>query len=96
MRIAIVCNGRSGSSSTFNYLNCCLIKEHKKYYAFSETFNYVNYDREDNSMNRSENSEKTFENKEYGAREDNKEEHKKSYEKKTGSFLGRFKEREKS
>ena len=47
-------------------------------------------------MNRSENSEKTFENKEYGAREDNKEEHKKSYEKKTGSFLGRFKEREKS
>ena len=47
MRIAIVCNGRSGSSSTFNYLNCCLIKEHKKYYAFSEPFNYVNSDRED-------------------------------------------------
>jgi hypothetical protein len=47
MRIAIVCNGRSGSTSTFNYLKCCLTKEHKKYYTFFEPFNFINPDRED-------------------------------------------------
>jgi hypothetical protein len=47
MRIAIVCNGRSGSTSTFNYINCCLIKERKKYYTFFEPFNFINPDRED-------------------------------------------------
>jgi hypothetical protein len=47
MRIAIVCNGRSGSSSTFYYLNCCLTKEGKKYNSLFEPFNFLNPDRDD-------------------------------------------------
>ena len=47
MRIAIVCNGRSGSTSTFNYINCCLLNENKKYSSFFEPFNFINPDRED-------------------------------------------------
>jgi hypothetical protein len=47
MRIAIVCNGRSGSTSIFYYLNCCLTKEHKKYNTFFEPFNFINPDRDD-------------------------------------------------
>lgn len=46
MRIAIVCNGRSGSTSTFNYVNCCLITQNEKHYTFFEPFNYVNPDRD--------------------------------------------------
>jgi hypothetical protein len=45
MRIAIVCNGRSGSNSMINYINCCLLKEHKKYNTFFEPFNYLNIDK---------------------------------------------------
>jgi hypothetical protein len=47
MRIAIVCNGRSGSTSIFNYINCCLLNEHKKYNTFFEPFNFINPDRND-------------------------------------------------
>jgi hypothetical protein len=47
MRIAIVCNGRSGSTSTFYYLKCCLARERKKYDSFFEPFNFINPDRED-------------------------------------------------
>jgi hypothetical protein len=47
MRIAIVCNGRSGSTSIFYYLNCCLTKEHKQYNTFFEPFNFINPDRDD-------------------------------------------------
>ena len=47
MRIAIVCNGRSGSTSTFYYLKCCLDRERKKYDSFFEPFNFINPDRED-------------------------------------------------
>jgi len=47
MRIAIVCNGRSGSTSTFYYLKCCLDKERKKYDSFFEPFNFVNPNRDD-------------------------------------------------
>jgi hypothetical protein len=47
MRIAIVCNGRSGSTSIFNYINCCLLKKHKKYDSFFEPFNFINPDRDD-------------------------------------------------
>ena len=54
MRIAIVCNGRSGSTSTFNYINCCLIKERKKYYTFFEPFNFINPNRDDKIKNISE------------------------------------------
>jgi hypothetical protein len=47
MRIAIVCNGRSGSTSTFNYLNCCLINEDKKFNCYFEPFNFINPNRDD-------------------------------------------------
>lgn len=47
MRIVIVCNGRSGSTSIFNYINCCLLNEHKKYNTFFEPFNFINPDRND-------------------------------------------------
>ena len=47
MRIAILCNGRSGSTSTFYYLKCCLARERKKYDYLFEPFNYINPDRED-------------------------------------------------
>jgi len=47
MRIAIVCNGRSGSTSIFYYLNCCLNKQNKQYYTFFEPFNFINPDSED-------------------------------------------------
>lgn len=47
MRIGIICNGRSGSTSLFYYINCCLINEKKKYKLFFEPFNYVNPDRDD-------------------------------------------------
>jgi hypothetical protein len=47
MRIAIVCNGRSGSTSIFNYIKCCLLKKHKKYDSFFEPFNFINPDRDD-------------------------------------------------
>ena len=42
MKIAIICNGRSGSTSMFYYLNCCLINERKKYNIFFEPFNFHN------------------------------------------------------
>ena len=54
MRIAIVCNGRSGSTSTFNYVNCCLLNENKKYSSFFEPFNFINPDRDDKIKNISE------------------------------------------
>ena len=41
MRIAILCNGRSGSTSTFYYLKCCLARERKKYDYLFEPFNYI-------------------------------------------------------
>jgi hypothetical protein len=47
MRIAIVCNGRSGSTSTFYYLKCCLARERKKYDSFFEPFNFANPNRDD-------------------------------------------------
>jgi hypothetical protein len=42
MRIAIVCNGRCGSTSMFNYINYCLLSQHKKYNTFFEPFNFRN------------------------------------------------------
>ena len=51
MKIAIVCNGRSGSSSIFNYINFCLLNEKKKYHTFFEPFNFINPDREDKIKN---------------------------------------------
>lgn len=39
-----MCNGRSGSTSIFYYLNCCL---NKQYYTFFEPFNFINADSED-------------------------------------------------
>lgn len=47
MRIGIICNGRSGSTSLFYYIDCCLTNEKKKYKLFFEPFNYVNPDRDD-------------------------------------------------
>jgi hypothetical protein len=47
MRIAIVCNGRVGSTSMFNYLNFSLIKEGKQYNTFFEPFNFINPNRND-------------------------------------------------
>lgn len=47
MRIGIFCNGRSGSTSLFNYLNCCFLQENKKYNLFFEPFNFINPNRED-------------------------------------------------
>lgn len=47
MKIAIFCNGRSGSTSLFNYINCCFVQQHKKYNLFFEPFNYINPNRED-------------------------------------------------
>ena len=47
MKIAIVCNGRSGSTSMFNYIKCCLYKKPEKYYTFFEPFNFINIDRDD-------------------------------------------------
>ena len=44
MKIAIICNGRSGSTSLFNYINCCLLNSDKKYKSFFEPFNFINYD----------------------------------------------------
>jgi hypothetical protein len=45
MRIAIVCNGRSGSTSLTNLINCCLLSQGKKYSLFFEPFNYRNVDK---------------------------------------------------
>ena len=42
MRIAIVCNGRCGSTSLFQYINNCLLIQHKKYNTFFEPFNFKN------------------------------------------------------
>ena len=42
MKIAIVCSGRSGSTSTFYYLKSCLARERKKYDSFFEPFNFHN------------------------------------------------------
>ena len=42
MRIAIVCNGRCGSTSMFNYINYCLLSQNKKYNTFFEPFNFRN------------------------------------------------------
>jgi len=47
MKIAIVCNGRSGSTSMINYINCCLLNENKKYNTFFEPFNFINPNRND-------------------------------------------------
>ncbi len=47
MRIAIICNGRSGSTSLYNYINCSLLNNDKKYKLFFEPFNFVNIDRND-------------------------------------------------
>jgi hypothetical protein len=47
MKIAIVCNGRSGSTSMINYINCCLLNENKKYNNFFEPFNFKNPNRDD-------------------------------------------------
>ena len=47
MKIAIVCNGRSGSTSLISYINCCLLAENKKYKLFFEPFNFINPDRDD-------------------------------------------------
>lgn len=47
MKIGIICNGRSGSTSLFYYINSCLTNEKKKYKLFFEPFNYVNPDRDD-------------------------------------------------
>ena len=46
MRIAIVCNGRSGSTSLTYFINCCLLFENKKHSLFFEPFNYRNLDKE--------------------------------------------------
>lgn len=46
MRIAIVCNGRSGSTSLINFINCSLLSDNKKYSLFFEPFNYVNVDKD--------------------------------------------------
>jgi hypothetical protein len=45
MRIAIVCNGRSGSTSLTNLINCSLLSQGKKYSLFFEPFNYRNVDK---------------------------------------------------
>lgn len=46
MRIAIVCNGRSGSTSLFNLINCQLINSKKKYVTLFEPFNFNNIDKD--------------------------------------------------
>jgi hypothetical protein len=46
MRIAIFCNGRSGSTSLFYLINCLLTKEKKNHKLFFEPFNYLNIDKE--------------------------------------------------
>lgn len=51
MRIAILCNGRSGSTSLFNYINCCLISENKKFQSFFEPFNFRSSDIENKHKN---------------------------------------------
>jgi hypothetical protein len=51
MRIAIVCNGRSGSTSMNNYVNCCLGTQTEKYYSFFEPFNFNNIDKEKKHKN---------------------------------------------
>ncbi len=51
MRIAILCNGRSGSTSLFNYINCCLISENKKFDVMFEPFNFKASDIENKHKN---------------------------------------------
>ena len=46
MRIGIICNGRSGSTSMTNYISCCLNSMREKYYVFFEPFNFNNTDKE--------------------------------------------------
>lgn len=40
MKIAIVCNGRSGSTSLFNLIKCLLSSQNEKYEYFFEPFNF--------------------------------------------------------
>jgi hypothetical protein len=47
MKIAILCNGRVGSTSTFFYIKCCLIGKNKKYNTFFEPFNLYNTSTDD-------------------------------------------------
>jgi hypothetical protein len=51
MKIAIVCNGRSGSTSLFNYISCCQLGNNEKYKLFFEPFNFINPDRNDKHKN---------------------------------------------
>lgn len=51
MRIAILCNARCGSTSLFNYINCCLISENKKFDAMFEPFNFKALDIENKHKN---------------------------------------------
>jgi hypothetical protein len=51
MRIAILCNARSGSTSLFNYINCCLTSENKKFDVMFEPFNFRTSDSENKHKN---------------------------------------------
>jgi hypothetical protein len=46
MKIAIVCNGRSGSTSLINFINCISLSQKIKFSLFFEPFNYRNLDKE--------------------------------------------------
>lgn len=46
MKIAIVCNGRSGSTSLTYFINCVLQSQKKFFSLFFEPFNYGNLDKE--------------------------------------------------
>lgn len=46
MKIAIVCNGRSGSTSLTYFINCILQSQKKNFSLFFEPFNYGNLDKE--------------------------------------------------
>lgn len=45
MRIIIFCNGRSGSTSLFNFINCVFNKSKINYASFFEPFNYNGLDK---------------------------------------------------
>lgn len=46
MKIAIVCNGRSGSTSLTYFINCVSLSQNKKFSLFFEPFNYRNIDKD--------------------------------------------------
>lgn len=54
MKIAIVCNGRSGSTSLTYLINCIYQLQKKAPSLFFEPFNFINPDREDKIKNISE------------------------------------------